>query len=67
MTALFDIFEVESNGSVLWIGSAETIADAKARIRENSMRSPRQYFLFNQTTGSKLVINLDDSDIAPHC
>jgi hypothetical protein len=59
MTAPFDIFQTESNGSVRWIASAETLADAKARIQENSLRSPGEYLLLNQQTGSKLVLKLD--------
>jgi hypothetical protein len=61
MTAPFDIFQAESNGSVRWIGSAETLANAKACIQENSMRSPGEYLLLNQQTGSKLVLKLDGS------
>jgi hypothetical protein len=61
MTAPFDIFQTESNGSVRWIGSAETLADAKARIQENSLRSPGEYLLLNQLTGRKLVIKLDEN------
>jgi|HubBroStandDraft_2_1064218.scaffolds.fasta_scaffold357472_2 hypothetical protein len=62
MTAPFDIFQAESNGSVRWLGSAESIADAKARVQQHSATSPGEYLLLNQKTGSKLVIKLDDID-----
>jgi len=58
MTAPFDIFLAESNGSVCWIGSAETLADAKARIQANS---PGEYLVVNQQTGNRIVLKLDDS------
>jgi hypothetical protein len=63
MTAPFDIFLAETNGSVRWLGSAETVAEAKARIRKESANSPREYFILNQQTGSKLVIKLDDGKL----
>jgi hypothetical protein len=62
MTAPFDIFQAESNGSVRWLGSAENIADAKARIQEQPANSPGEYLILNQQSGSKLVIKLDDID-----
>jgi hypothetical protein len=62
MTAPFDIFQTESNGAVRWIASAQTIADAKARVQQHSATSPGEYLLLNQKTGSKLLIKLDDVD-----
>jgi hypothetical protein len=62
MTAPFDIFRAESNGSVFWIGSAASVAEAKARIREQSTSSAGEFLLLNQETGSKLVIKPDDLD-----
>ena len=64
MTAPFDVFQAESNGSFRWIGSAETLADAKARIQEHSMGSPSEYLLLNQQTGSKLVLKLDKGSVS---
>jgi hypothetical protein len=58
-SAPFDIFRAESNGSVLWIGSAANAAEAKARVQELGMRSPGDYLLLNQKTGNKLVIRQD--------
>jgi hypothetical protein len=62
MTAPFDIFQAESNGSVRWLGSAESIADAKAHIQKQPANPPCEYFILNQHSGSKLVIKLDDID-----
>lgn len=59
MTAPFDIFQAETNGSLLWIGSAETVADAKALVQQHSRNAPGEYLLLDQTTGSKVVFKLD--------
>jgi hypothetical protein len=59
MKALFDIFRTETNGGVLWIESAATLQDARARVQELGMRSPGEYLLLNQETGNKLVVRLD--------
>jgi hypothetical protein len=58
MTAPFDIFAVETGG-VHWLGSAETLEGAKARIHELAQRSPGEFVLLNQQTGNKVVIKTD--------
>jgi len=51
----FDIFQVEDSG-VLWLGSAATVEDAKEQVRQIAARTPGKYLLFDQKTGTKLVI-----------
>ena len=51
----FDIFKVEDSG-VLWLGSAATVEDAKEQVRQIAARAPGKYLLFDQKTGTKLVI-----------
>ena len=60
MTAPFDIFQAEGNGSVRWIGSAETLAEDRARIQQQSGSSAGEFLLLNQETGTKVVIKPDD-------
>ena len=67
MTIPFDIFQSESNGSVLWLESAATLEDAKARIQQLALRSPGEYLLVNQDTGNKLVIKLEGLAGAAGC
>jgi hypothetical protein len=64
-TPPFDIFRAERNGSVLWIGSAASVAEANARVQELGMRSPGDYVLLNQKTGDKLVCRLDGVNGTP--
>jgi len=63
-TPPFDIFRTETMG-VLWLESAATLEDAKARVQELAVRSPGEYLLLNQVTGNKLTIKLDVVDGAP--
>ncbi len=58
MTHFLDIFRVETSG-VLWVESAATMEDAKARVQELAVRSPAEYILLDQKTGDKLVIKPD--------
>ena len=53
----YDIFQSESDGGVLWRGSAVTIDEAKARIRELAAIAPGQYIILSRHTGSKLVVH----------
>ena len=55
MTHRLDIFRVETRG-VLWVGSAVTLEDAKARVQELTVLSPADYILLDLKTGAKLVI-----------
>jgi hypothetical protein len=59
MTAFFDIFQAETTGDVLWLGTAVTIEDAKARAQEFAHNSPGKYLVLNQKTGDKIVIDLN--------
>jgi hypothetical protein len=59
MTAFFDIFQAETTGDVLWLGTAVSLDDAKARAREFALSSPGEYLVLNQKTGDKIVIDLN--------
>jgi hypothetical protein len=56
MTIPFDIFQAETDGCVLWLESAATLEQAKARVQELAVHAPGEYLLLNQETGSKLAI-----------
>ena len=53
-----DIFRIESHG-VLWLESAATLEDAKARIAEFGRRQSGDYLVLNQLTGNKFTFNTD--------
>jgi hypothetical protein len=48
MAPPFDIFHPETSGSVLWLESTATLADARARVQQIAVRSPGEYLLLNQ-------------------
>jgi hypothetical protein len=64
MIAPFDIFRTEKNGAQLWLESARSLEDAKARIRELAAHSPGEYMILSQVTGNKLVFKTDDMNSA---
>jgi hypothetical protein len=59
-----DIFRVESHG-VLWIESAPTLEDAKARVQQLAARESAEYVVLNQLTGDKFVFNASRASVAP--
>jgi len=56
MSHPFDVFEVRSEGAVLWLGSAASMEDAQAQIHELAQAAPSSYIILNQTTGEKIVV-----------
>jgi hypothetical protein len=61
MTHLLDIFRLETSG-VLWVESAATLEDAKARVQELAVGSPAEYLLLDHHTGNKIVVKADGGD-----
>jgi hypothetical protein len=64
MTVPFDIFRLETGG-VLWLGSVESLENAKARVQEFGSRPAIDYLILNQQTGAKRIVRLDDATGAP--
>jgi hypothetical protein len=60
MSFKFDIFHVESQGSPMWRASAKDLQSAKEKVKELSAAYPGEYFLFDQTTATKLPVNLEE-------
>jgi hypothetical protein len=60
MTTPFDIFENEESGTVLRVGSATTLDDAKSRIRQIAADTFGEYLVLNQITGNKVVVKFDE-------
>jgi hypothetical protein len=55
----FDLFRVETDGSVKWLGVCADLEAAKVRVRNLSMRFPAEYFIFSQATERRLFITPD--------
>lgn len=57
----FDILKVENNKSPVWIGAAETLEAARARIQELQKLNPAMEFvIFNQKTQDKIFVKAGD-------
>lgn len=53
-----DIFRVETQG-VLWLESAGSVDEAKARIQQLATEESSEYVVLNHTTGNKLTVKID--------
>jgi hypothetical protein len=42
---------------VLWVETAPTMEEAKARIRRRAIHSPGEYIILCHATGNKFVVN----------
>ncbi|MFZ3330139.1 MAG: hypothetical protein WA197_05880 [Candidatus Acidiferrales bacterium] len=54
---LFDVFQKEANGGVLWRAAARTMEEATAHVRKFAMSAPGEYVILDMRTGDKMVIN----------
>jgi hypothetical protein len=55
----FDLFRVETDGSVKWVGVCADLEAAKVRVRNLSMRFPGEYFIFSQKSERRVFITTD--------
>ena len=56
-----DIFKTESDGGVLWRGSAKDFVSAKANIKKLALSSPGEYLVLDQHTGQRVLVTPDAS------
>jgi hypothetical protein len=75
----FDIFRVESDGHLVWQGTAETLALARLRVKILSVSNDSDYVIYSQQTGHKTVVLKGESHseqpicpehktvMVPHC
>ena len=58
----FEVFQSETDGNVLWRGTAATLEDAKARIRELAAEDPGEFIIMSRRTGHKLIVRSRELD-----
>ena len=63
MISIFDIFQSEADGDVLWVETAPTMEEAKARIRQRAIHSPGEYIILCHGTGNKFVVNCGSAHV----
>jgi hypothetical protein len=61
MIAPFDIFKTETDGSLIWKGTAESLEVARLSVKVLMASSPGKYIIHSQQTGHKLLVNPDGS------
>lgn len=59
----YDIFKAEADGAVLWLESAVTIDEARARAQKLAADLPGEYFILSHRTGNKLGIEPGGSSL----
>jgi hypothetical protein len=60
----YDIFKAEDDGAVLWLGSATTIDEARARAQKLAADLPGEYFILSHRTGNKVGIDPSGSSVS---
>ncbi len=60
MVQNWDIFKLDQDGSMLWIGTAETLEDAKVSVTVLAETSPGDYLIFSPATGEKTIVKLKE-------
>jgi hypothetical protein len=57
----FDVFKVNTDGSTLWVGAAESLEAAKARVEELlKLNLQTEFVIFSQRTQNKLSFKCGD-------
>jgi hypothetical protein len=51
-----DVFRIQAEGGVHWIGTSETIEAAKALIKAESTKQPGDFLVVNLETGQRVEI-----------
>ena len=63
MSLVFDVFQKEPGGSVLWRAAAATMAEATAHIQKLAMEAPGEYVILDMRTGNKMVVKCDGPEV----
>ena len=57
MQALFDIYRVDFDGSVMWLGSAQSYNVAFLQIELTAVEAPGDYAIVNRRTGERTILS----------
>jgi|HubBroStandDraft_2_1064218.scaffolds.fasta_scaffold1250138_1 hypothetical protein len=60
-----DIFRMEADGQMMWLGAAESLGEAKARVQEFAKSWAADYMIVNLKSGLKLTISASAAT-SPH-
>jgi hypothetical protein len=51
-----DIFRIEADGQMMWLGAADSLGEAKARVQEFAKTWAADYMIVNLKSGLRLTI-----------
>ena len=57
MHALFDMYRVDFDGSVEWLGSVRDYSVALLEVELTAVEAPGDYVIVNRQTGDRMVLN----------
>ncbi len=55
----FDIFRIDKDGSLFWIGTADDVHEAQELVTQNPSRL-KDFLLFDLKTGAKMTMKAGD-------
>ena len=58
MTPAFDVFKNDKSNGVTWLTAVNTLEEGEAHIRGLSLESPAEYFIFNQRTSNRHIVDV---------
>jgi hypothetical protein len=62
----YDIFRVDTDGTPIWLGPANTLDDAWIRIQQLGATAPGDYFILNQKTAEKIALKAGPQTDSPN-
>ena len=57
MTPAFDVFKNDKSNGVTWLTAVNTLEEGEAHVRNLSINSPAEYFIFNQRTSFRHIVD----------
>jgi hypothetical protein len=57
MTPAFDVFKNDKSNGVTWLTAVNTLEEGEAHVRRLSIDSPAEYFIFNQRTSIRHIVD----------
>jgi hypothetical protein len=57
MALAFDVFKDDKSNGVTWLTAVNSLEEGEAHVRRLSVDSPAEYFIFNQRTRIRHIID----------
>jgi len=57
MTPAFDVFKNDKSDGITWLTAVHTLEEGEAHDRSLSINSPAEYFIFNQRTSIRHIVD----------